>query len=159
MDVSETDLPGVGRHYEMELEAGGSAIVVIHNNGRRELFYRETPDADAEEVFDLTDHESRIVGSILEGAYFQPVRSEVAATTIGDDVIIEWYTLEPDAPMVDETLGESSIREKTGVTIMAVERDDDVVPSPDPEFVFREGDVLICVGTRDQQAALEELLA
>lgn len=158
MDVSETDLPGVGRRYEMELEEGGAAVIVIHNSGRRELFYREAPETDAEEVFDLTDEESRVVGSILEGAYFQPVRSEVATTTIGDDVIIEWYTLDDDAPMVGETLETSSIREKTGVTIMAVERDDDVVPSPDPEFTFREGDVLICVGTRDQQAALEEVL-
>lgn len=158
MDVSETDLPGVGKRYEVPIEEGGVVVVVIHNSGRRELFYRETPDADAEEILDLTDPESRVIGSILEGSYFQPVRTDLAATAIGEDVIIEWYTLEDDTPIVGETLGESAIREETGVTVIAIERDDDVVPSPEVDVTFRSGDIVICVGTREQQAALEALL-
>lgn len=158
MDVSETDLPGVGKRFEVTLNEGGIAVVVIHNSGRRELFYRPSPDADAEELLDLTDQESRVVGSILEGAYFQPVRTEVPETTLGDNVIIEWYTLEADDPFVDETLEEANIRERTGVTVMAVERGEECIASPEADFGMREGDTLVTVGTRENQAELEELL-
>jgi TrkA domain protein len=158
MDVSETDLPGVGKRFEVTLREGGVAVVIVHNTGRRELFYRARPDADGEELLDLTDQESRVVGSILEGAYFQPVATETPETLIGDNVIIEWYTLDADDPVVGETLAEANIRERTGATVVAVERGGEYVASPEADFEIREGDVLVTVGTRENQAELEELL-
>lgn len=158
MDVSETDLPGVGKRFEVTLREGGVAVVVIHNSGRRELFYRETPDADGKELLDLTDQESRVVGSILEGAYFQPVTTDVPETVLGDSGILEWYTLESGDPFIDETLEEANIRERTGVTVIAVERGEEFITSPEAGFEMREDDVLITVGTRENQAELEELL-
>ncbi len=158
MDVSETDLPGVGKRFEVRLEEGGIAVVIIHNSGRRELFYRESPDADGEELLDLTDEESRVVGSILEGAYFQPVRTESPETTLGEGVIIEWYTVEDGMPVVGETLEETDIRGRTGATIIAVERGEEVFPSPEADFTLRAGDIAVAVGTRENQAELEELL-
>ncbi|MDL5362701.1 cation:proton antiporter regulatory subunit [Halalkalicoccus sp. NIPERK01] len=158
MDVSETDLPGVGKRFEVELEEGGVAVVVIHNSGRRELFYRESPDADGEELLDLTDRESRVVGSILEGAFFQPVRTQAPETTLGEGVILEWYTLERDSPVVGETLEESDIRRRTGATIIAVERGEEVFASPEADFTLRAGDVAVAVGTRENQTELENLL-
>lgn len=158
MDVSETDLPGVGKRFEVDLEEGGVAVVVIHNSGRRELFYRESPDTDSEELLDLTDRESRVVGSILEGAFFQPVRTESPETTLGEGVIIEWYTLEGTTPVVGETLRDTGIREKTGATVIAVERGEECIASPDTDFTFREGDIVIAVGTRENQTELETLL-
>ncbi|ADJ14683.1 cation:proton antiporter regulatory subunit [Halalkalicoccus jeotgali] len=159
MDVSETDLPGVGKRFEVALEEGGVAVVVIHNSGRRELFYRESPDADGEELLDLTDRESRVVGSILEGAFFQPVRTESPEATLGEDVILEWYTLDDEDPIVGEPLEESDIRGRTGATIIAVERGEEVFPSPEADFTLRAGDVAVAVGTRENQRRLEELLA
>jgi TrkA domain protein len=158
MDVSETDLPGVGKRFEVTLQEGGVAVVVIHNSGRRELFYRESPDADGEELLDLTDQESRVVGSILEGAFFQPVRTQNPETLLGDNVMIEWYTLDTGDPFVGETLSEANIRERTGATVIAVERGEECVASPEADFGMRAGDVLVAVGTRENQAELEELL-
>jgi TrkA domain protein len=158
MDVSETDLPGVGKRFEVTLEEGGVAVVVIHNSGRRELFYRGSPNEDAEELLDLTDQESRVVGSILEGAFFQPVRTQDPETLLGDNVVIEWYTLDADDPFVGETLTETDIRDRSGVTVIAVERGEECVASPEADFRLREGDVLVTVGTRENQSELEELL-
>lgn len=158
MDVSETDLPGVGKRFEVTLQEGGVAVVVIHNSGRRELFYRESPDADGEELLDLTDQESRVIGSMLEGAYFQPVRTQNPETILGDNVMIEWYTIGSGDPFVDETLEEANIRERTGTTVIAIERGEDCVASPEADFRIREGDILVTVGTRENQAELEELL-
>lgn len=158
MDVSETDLPGVGKRFEVDLEEGGVAVVVIHNSGRRELFYRESPDADGEELLDLTDQESRVVGSILEGAYFQPIRTKSPETTLGEDVIIEWYTLNEGMAVVGETLEETDIRGRTGATIIAVERGEEVFPSPEADFRLEAGDIAVAVGTRENQTELESLL-
>lgn len=158
MDVSETDLPGVGKRFEIPLKEGGVAVVVVHNSGRRELFYRETPEADGEELLNLTDQESRVVGSVLEGAYFQPVRTEVPETMLGDNAILEWYTLQTDDPIVNKTLKETNLRDQTGVTVMAIERNEEYIPSPEADFELRAGDILVTVGTRKNQAELEKLL-
>ncbi|MFC6903943.1 cation:proton antiporter regulatory subunit [Halalkalicoccus tibetensis] len=158
MDVSETDLPGVGKRFEVTLEEGGVAVVIIHNSGRRELFYRESPDADGEEMLDLTDQESRIVGSILEGAYFQPVRTKSPETMLGEGVILEWYTLAEDDPIIGQTLAEADIRERTGATIIAVERGEECVASPEADFILQTDDIVVAVGTRENQSELEALL-
>jgi len=149
MDVTETDLPGVGKRFELPVDDGKTAVVLIHNTGRRELFVRPDPDADAEEVFDLDDESARVLGSILEGAHFQPKATDVTATTIGDNVMLEWYTLDDDAPLVGKSLAEAEVRKRTGATVAAIERDGEVVQSPDADFEFRAGDQLIVVGSRE----------
>ncbi len=80
INVKETELPGVGKKYVYETE-DCEVIVIIRNDGRRELFRRDDPDDDAEELLDLNDQEARIIGTILEGAYFQPVADEA----VGDE--------------------------------------------------------------------------
>ncbi len=75
VEVKESDLPGVGKKYVYQTE-GCEVIVTIQNDGRRKLFRRDDPDDDAEELLDLNDQEARIIGTLLEGAYFQPVADE-----------------------------------------------------------------------------------
>ena len=149
MDVSETDLPGVGKRFEFDIGGGETVVIVVHNTGRREVFVRPEPGADAEEVLDLTDRQARIVGSILEGTYFQPVETDTTATTIGDNVMLEWYTLATDAPLVGKSIKEANVRGETGATIAAIERGGDVIQSPDPDWVFEADDQLVVVGTRE----------
>ncbi|MFW5973777.1 MAG: cation:proton antiporter regulatory subunit [Natrialbaceae archaeon] len=156
MDVSETDLPGVGKRFELDIGGGERAVVVVHNTGRREVFVRPDPDADAELVLDLSDREARTIGSILEGAHFQPVATDETATRIGDNVMLEWYTLDEDAPLVGMSLEAADVRTETGATVAAIERDDDVIQSPDPQRVFEAGDQLIVVGARENHEAFAE---
>lgn len=155
MDISETDLPGVGKRFEVPLGSGRTAIIVIHNNGRREVFYRDDPDEDAQEVFSLTDQESRIFGTILEGAYFQPIRSDIPETILGDDVILEWYALTEDDAIVGRSIGEADVRSRYGVTVLAVEREGNVHTNPDPTFTFQAGDTIVAIGSREDQRSLE----
>jgi len=54
---------------------GGQAVILIHNPGKRELMQKQNVDADPERLLELTDQESRVLGTVLEGAYFQPVAS------------------------------------------------------------------------------------
>ena len=156
MDVSETALPGVGKRFELDIGGGETAVIVVHNTGRREVFVRPEPGADAELLLDLTDQQARIVGSILEGAYFQPVETDTTATTIGDNVLLEWYTLDEDAPLVGRSIKEANVRGTTGATIAAIERDGEVIQSPDPERLFAVGDQLIVIGTRENHEQFAE---
>lgn len=160
MDVTETALPGVGKRFEVDVGGEETVVVVIHNNGRRELFRRAEPGADAEELLALSDREARTIGSILEGAHFQPIATDTTATTIGEDgVMLEWYTLDPDDELVGESIGDLDVRQRTGATIAAIERGGEVVQSPGPEFVFADGDQLIVVGSPENHGAFtEELL-
>jgi TrkA domain protein len=157
MDVSETDLPGVGKRFDVDIGGDETAIVLVHNTGRRELFVRRDPDADAEELLDLSDEEARVVGSILEGAHFQPKATDLTETLIGDNVMLEWYDLASDAELVGQTLDGADVRKRTGATVAAIERDGDVVQSPNPDFEFRAGDQVIVVGSRENHEAFREL--
>lgn len=157
MDVTETDLPGVGKRFEVDIGEGETAVVLVHNTGRRELFVRPDPDADAEKVLDVSNREARVIGSVLEGAYFQPVATDLTETAIGDDLLLEWYTLAPDAELVGSSLAEAGVRESTGTTVAAVERDGEVIQSPDPDLRFEAGDKLVVVGTPESLGPFEDL--
>ena len=158
MDISETDLPGVGKRFELPVHDGSALVVVIHNTGKHEIFKKDHADADADRIVELSESEAEAFGSILEDVHFQPAEMDMSSTMIGGDTVIEWYTLDDDSPLVDSTLEASNIRDKTGVTVIAVERGPDAYPSPEPEFTFESGDTLVTIGRSDEQAALEERL-
>lgn len=157
MTVYETDVPGVGRKFELDLDDGARAVVLLHHDGRVELFRRESPDADSEKLLDLTNRQANRLGSILEGAYFESVDLDDLSVPLGD-AIIEWLDVTPDSDLAGHTLAEAAVRQETGVSVLAVQREGETHPNPDPEFELRAGDVLVTLGTREEQAALDGML-
>lgn len=158
MDISETDLPGVGKRFELPVHDGSSLVVVIHNTGKHEIFKKDDADADADRIVELSEAEVEAFGSILEDVHFQPTEMDMSSTMIGGDTVIEWYTLDEESPLAGTTLEASNIRDKTGVTVIAVERGPDAYPSPRPSFEFEAGDTLVTIGRSDEQANLESQL-
>jgi len=158
MDISETDLPGVGKRFEMPVHDGSSLVVVIHNTGKHEIFKKEHADADADRVIELSEDEAEAFGAILEDVHFQPTEIDTSSTRIGGDTVIEWYTLRADSPLAGSSLEESNLRDRTGVTVIAVERGPDSYPSPAPDFEFEPEDVIVTIGRSDEQDQLEALL-
>ena len=151
MTVYETDIPGVGKKFELEAGGGKRAVVLLHHGGRVEVFRRSDPDTDSEEVFDLTSGEATRLGSILEGAYFEAVPTKDLAVPLGD-AIIEWVDIDESSAVAGQTLVESDFRNVTGVSVMAVQRAEETVPNPDPEFRVEGGDILVTLGNREQRA-------
>lgn len=149
MTVYESDLPGVGKKHEIDLPDGSQLVVVTHNEGRREVFLRSDPQADSEKLFELPDKLARQVGTILEGAYFQPVKSQDIETLLGGDTLLEWVDVGENSPIAGRTLGESDLRATTGASVVAIERGEEVIPSPGGETTVHAGDRLVVVGTRD----------
>lgn len=159
MTIYEDDLPGVGKKYEIELDGERRLLIVIHNTGRRELFVRDEPDADAEKLFELTDQLARQVGTIMEGAYFQPIRTETIETLLSDDTLIEWVTVTDASPLVGETLAETRLRQELGVSVIAVQRGDEVITNPDPDIPIETDDTLVVLGSQDACQRLNEVVA
>ena len=155
MTVYEADLPGVGKKHEIEIGDGTRLVVVTHNTGKREVYRREGADADATKLFELSDRLARQVGTILEGAYFQPVRSEGLETMLGDEIAIEWVNVVPESPLVGRTLAEARLRQEVGVSVIAIQRGDEVIENPDGETEIRTGDTLVVLGSREACRGLD----
>ncbi|MUW14016.1 potassium transporter TrkA [Halorubrum sp. CBA1125] len=144
MPITESDLPGVGKKFEIDL-GDGEMVVVIHNTGKREVFRRSDPDADSEKVFEFGDDLARTIGSIIEGAHFQPIEPDTQETTLPGGILLEWYELQPGSPLIGETLESADIGNRTGLAVVAIQREDAVIDSPGADTILREGDTVIGV--------------
>ena len=159
MTVYESDLPGVGKKFEIELGDDERLVVVIHNTGKREVFRRHG-DEDATKLFELSDRLARQVGSILEGAYFQPVSMETTETMLDENTIIEWMTVGEDTDVAGRTLADVDFRNRTGATVVAIQRENEVTESnPGPETTVHAGDTLIVLGERDACQTVESIVS
>lgn len=157
MTVYESELPGVGHQYEIELDTDERLIVLIHHNGRRDLYRRPSENEDSIQVASLTGKQARQLGSILEGAYFQPVEVDHLEVPLGG-AIIEWITVKSESPLADRTLREANVRQRTGASIIAIQRDEETISNPDPDLTITTGDVIVVLGTRNEQALLAQLV-
>lgn len=158
MAIYEDDLPGVGKKFEIELDGERRLLIVIHNTGRRELFVREEPDADAEKLFELSDRLARQVGTIMEGAYFQPIRTETIETVLSDDTLIEWEHVSTDSPLTGRTLADTGLRQEIGVSVIAIQRDEETLTNPSPETRIEPGDTLVVLGSQAECRKLDALV-
>lgn len=159
MTVYESDLPGVGKKFEVELDDDRRLVIVTHNTGKREVFLKTGEGADSEKLFELPDRLARTIGTILEGAYFQPIQSERVETMLAEGTFLEWYSVDESSDVAGETLEGARIREQTGVSVVAIERDDGVVPAPGPETVIEAGDTLVVIGSRENIRRFEPLVS
>lgn len=157
MTVYETDLPGIGRKFDLELADDSLASVVVHHDGRCELYKRLNRDENGEKLFDLTGDEANKLGSILEGAYFELVNVDELTVPLGG-AIIEWIDIPEGSPLAGQTLQESEIKRQTGTTVIAVQRDTETIPNPASDFELHSEDILVAIGTREKHAALDDLV-
>lgn len=108
---------------------------------------------------------------VLDGAGHEPVRvtldedeADAVAALLGtpkllerlsglmrdaDALLVEHAGIATGSPFVGRTIGDTRLRGRTGVSVVAVLRPDLSQPSPNPDFVFRAGDLLVMVGTRE----------
>jgi TrkA domain protein len=151
VSISEQELPGIGRRYEIAVGRGQLLVLVIHHSGRRDLYVlahgRDEPDCTIE----LSDDQARRVGFLLGGGYFQPAIVEQIADVIGG-FVVDWVTLTDDAPAVGRSIQELQIRRQTGMTVIAIIRGKRSINAPDPSEVLRPGDRVVVVGPRDKFA-------
>ena len=155
--VRESDLIGIGKKYQIETEAGDNMVVVIHDDGRRELYRHDDIDHETHCVMTLSDEESRQIAGILGGLSYKPKALETIEVAL-DDLRIEWYKVEASNDGVNKSIGELNVRQKTGASIIAAIKDVETIINPGPEFVIEPGVTLVIAGKAKNIKLLKEIL-
>jgi K+/H+ antiporter YhaU regulatory subunit KhtT len=68
------------------------------------------------------------------------------------------YQLEPESAAAGRTLRELELRARTGSTVIAVVRNGQPLPNPDPELRLEAGDTLVLVGSHAEMESAFALL-
>jgi TrkA domain protein len=147
MRFREADLPGVGKKYTVELEDGEELTLVIHNTGRRELYIMEEDEEEPVCVITLTEDEARDLGFLLAGTTYQTVATG-KMELIMKEMVMEWVKVGRNSNIADRSIAQAQIRKKTGASVIAIIRGEDMIASPDPSTEIKVGDTLVVVGTR-----------
>lgn len=161
MEVNEVLLPGVGLRYEFDTADGDRIGIVALRDGSFLVAVYDAADPDDPDEpaaqYRLDDEEADAVAQILGAPRmaerFADLTREVPGLVAGQVVV-------PGAsPFADRTLGDTRARTRTGASIVAVVRDEEVVASPGPEQPLRAGDILVVVGTPEGIAGVTEIVA
>jgi CPA2 family monovalent cation:H+ antiporter-2 len=75
------------------------------------------------------------------------------------NVNITAITIEPNSFSDGKTLGESDLRKKTGVTLLAVKRGDEMIEHPTLITKFQAGDVAYVLGDHEQVNLASEMFS
>lgn len=144
LEVREQSIPGVGKKYELDIDTHRTVSVLIHSNGRRELFYRNDEESeDFQELLDLTDAQARTLGLFLVGAYYQPISTNLGQQSKGG-AYVDWYAVEEDSVLFEAA---RSAVDFGNATLLGVDREGTIHSTVEDEFTFQIGDQLIVVGT------------
>lgn len=159
IELRQTRLPGVGTKFTLTLDSGGRLAVILHNDGKREIyFFSRAHDDEPRAVIDLDDDEARQVGAVLGGAYERPKIVEELEMALGE-LLIEWVSVPDNSPWIGKSLAESGFRARTGITVIAILREPEPIAGAQPQHVIERGDTLVVVGKAGQYAAFRRLLA
>jgi TrkA domain protein len=157
-ELRETRLPGVGVKYTLGLDQGGRVTVILHNDGRREVYwFRRANDEEPRAVIGLDDDEARQLAAVIGGAYERPKIVEELELALGE-LQIEWDAVPDTSPWIGKTLAESGFRAKTGITVIAILREPEPVTGAQPTDVIQRGDTLVTVGKAGQYPDFRRLL-
>jgi voltage-gated potassium channel len=78
----------------------------------------------------------------------------------GDESLnIEAVAVGAESPAAGRTLEALAVRQATGATVLAIMRDGNAVPNPPGDMALAAGDRLLALGTREQLASVERVLA
>ena len=157
--IREAALPGVGRKFQIETANGDRLVIVIHDDGIRELYHftRKDPDRVAS-VVTLADSEARQIAGIIGGLTYVP-KALPSAEIVLDDLLLEWYTIQPGSVCIGQTIRDLQVRKITGASIVSIIGPDRVKRvNPEADTVLREGATLILAGERRTIGALKQLL-
>ena len=157
MEIKTSELPGIGKRYSFTMAEGGHLVLILHHEGHREIYHFNDIDEDEPDfTTNMSDEEARQVASILLGVDYQPVSDDKIELLL-KSVRMDWIKVQADSCIAGKKIIESQIRTRTGATVVAIQRGEKIIGSPNANEVIRPGDTLMTIGTREQTKSLEKL--
>jgi len=157
-EINETRLPGVGVRHDFACLGGDRVGVVSHHSGSRELVIYDRDDPDAVRTsLRLSGEEARLLGELLGGASITASLEDLRQQVQG--LAIDWLPISGRSRYAGRKLGDTELRSRTGVSIVAIVRNDTAIPAPGPDQDLRGDDVAVVVGTPEGIDEAARLLA
>lgn len=121
---------------------------MTHRDGKIDLIVSRADDPDAcIASVPLTIDESAALGNLLGAPQLVAQLTEEHRDLPG--IHTKQIPITSGSPHDGGTLGDTALRSRTGVSVVAAMRAGQVHPSPGPDFVFTAGDLLVAVGTTE----------
>lgn len=157
MDIKEVLLPGIGLRYEFVSHEGDRIGIIARRGGDFEIvrYARDDPD-QARSLLRLTNHEADAVAQMLGAPRIAERFTELTREVPGIDT--GQVQIAPGSRFVDRPLGETRARTRTGASIVAIVRSEEVIASPSPAELLHAHDVLVVIGTLDGIGGVEQII-
>ncbi|MFD0711915.1 cation:proton antiporter regulatory subunit [Paenibacillus sp. GCM10027626] len=159
MNIWESDLPGIGKKFQLHTRGGDKLVLVVHDDGRRECFHYDHDDLEESiSMVTLDDDEARVVAAVLGGVTYRPRALESVEMAL-DDLVIEWYRIESGYYAAGKTIGDLNVRQRTGATIIALigpQKNNRINPGPEADLTPES--TLVVAGDRSQQKMFKQIL-
>ncbi|MBL8926190.1 MAG: cation:proton antiporter regulatory subunit, partial [Pseudonocardia sp.] len=122
--------------------------VVAHRDGKLVLIVSKADDPDATLAqLPLTTDEAGALATLLGAPQLVAQLAEEHRDLPG--IRTGRLTIASGSPYDGRTLGDTALRSRSGVSVVAVMRAGQVYPSPLPDFTLTAGDLMITVGTSE----------
>ncbi len=159
MEIRESVLPGIGMKYQMDTASGDRVVIVIHDDGRREMYHFSYEDYDQSiSMVTLEDQEARQLAALVGGMVYKPRQLESVEMAF-DDLTIEWYRIEPHYGCVGHSIGELDIRQNSGASVIAlIDKKAGKQVNPGPDSILNAEATVVAVGERQQQKRFKQIL-
>lgn len=157
MKFEETPLPGIGVRKDIVTASGRRIGTVIQRDGETELIVSRADDPDAcLASIPLTAEEAATLGNLLGAHQLVAQLTEEHRDLPG--INTRQFLIEVDSPYDGRKLGDTKMRTRSSVSIVAILRRGQVQASPTPDFLIGAGDLLVAVGTSEGLDAAAEIL-
>ena len=155
--VEQTPIPGVGVRYDFATREGRRLGVVHRHGGRKEIHVTSDDDPGTPLLcVDLADDEVHTLVEVLGGS--RVTESLARLQQYVEGITIEWLPVGRDSPVGGSSIAAAGIRQRSGVSVVAVLRGEVTHPAPGPAFRIEAGDMLVVVGTPEGIAAAAGML-
>jgi TrkA domain protein len=157
VDVNEVLLPGMGLRYEFTSAEGRRIGIVARREGDFEVVTYDRADPDRSRLLlRLTAEEADTVAGILGAPRIAERFADLTKEVPGLNAV--QIEIDPGSPYAGRPLGETRARTRTGASIVAIVRGDDVIASPPPAEPLQAGDVLVVIGTPAGIAGVDQII-